>query len=220
MRALSSVDFPALVYPTIDIWAMSDLLPRLALGLPVLHRLFQFAFELRVALEDAPSVGLELGLAGPAGQDAGALLGEAGAPATESGEVVAIHRQLHLEGADLGVGVLGEDVQDEALPVDHVAAEHLLEIALLSRCELVVEHDHVDVKSGCQVGDLLGLARPDIGGGVDPGASHQFLIHRLGSGGVGEEGELLEAALGVDGASFRAARRRPGRPAVWRLRDR
>ena len=199
MRALSSVDFPALVYPTIDIWGISDFFLPFRWVSTVLHRLFQLAFQLRVALEDAPSVGLELGLARTAGKHTGTLLREAGAPTSKTREVVPVHRQLHLEGADFGVGVLGEYVEDEAFPVDDIASEELLEVALLRRCELVVEYDHVDVERVGEGGDLLGLTRADVGGGVDPGAAHQLLVHRLGSGGVGEQGELVQAALGVDG---------------------
>ena len=142
-------------------------------------RLLQLAFELRVALEDAPSIRLELRLAGTAGEHPGTLLREACSATSKAGEVVPVHRELHLERTNLGVGVLGEDVEDEAFPIDHVAAEELLEVALLSRCQLVVEHHHVDVESVGQGGDLLRLARADIGGGIDPRAAHQFLIHRF-----------------------------------------
>ena len=121
-------------------------------------------------------------------------------PATpKTGEVVPVHRQLHLEGADFGVRVLGENVEDQAFPVHYVASEQLLEVALLCGCELVVEHDDVDVESVGQDGYLLGFAGADVGGRFDPGATDQFLIDRIGAGSVGEQGELVQTALGVDG---------------------
>ena len=51
--------------------------------------------------------------------------------------------QLHLQPALARAGAAREDVEDQLRPVERLAADRLLEVALLRRRELVVEHDHV-----------------------------------------------------------------------------
>ena len=80
-----------------------------------------------------PPVGLDLRLTGPAGADAAAEALEVRPQTTHPREVVLQLRQLDLQLALSGVGVRGEDVEDDRRPVDHRHAERLLEVALLPR---------------------------------------------------------------------------------------
>ncbi len=96
-------------------------------------RLLELTLQLGDPGQDPAPIGLQLGLAGPShrGAHPGALLGEGGFLSPETGEVVAEQSELDLDGADLRGGVLGEDVEDQGLPVDDVDVEDLLEVALL-----------------------------------------------------------------------------------------
>ncbi len=78
--------------------------------------------------------------------DPGAESGEFDPLASETRKAVAVLGEFHLETTLVGVSVLSEDVEDQSDPVDDIALERLLEIALLSRREFVVEHDHVDIE--------------------------------------------------------------------------
>ena len=176
----------------------------LALGGAVLGDLAQLGLELVDAPLDAPAVDLELGLARAAGADPGAarghaaaLLGQGRAPPAEAGQPVAQQGQLDLGLALLAVGVLGEDVEDHRGAVDRGATEELLEVALLGRGELVVEHDGVAVGLERDLAQLLGLALADVGGRVGRGAALHEARDLVGAGGVDELRELVEAGLGV-----------------------
>src|SRR5207302_10860963 len=65
-----------------------------------------------------------------------------------AGKVVLELGQLDLELALGRVGVVGEDVEDHRGAIDHGHAERLLEVALLTRAELVVARDDVCVRRG------------------------------------------------------------------------
>ena len=179
---------------------------RLALGGAVLVDLAELGLELVDAPLDAAAVDLELRLAraagadlGAAGRGAAALLRERRALAADAGQPVAQQGQLHLRLALLAVGVLGEDVEDHRGAVDGRAPEELLEVALLGRGELVVEHHGVAVGLEGDLAQLLGLALADVGGRVGRGAALHEARHLVGAGGVDELRELVEAGLGVLG---------------------
>ena len=53
--------------------------------------------------------------------------------------------QLDLQHALLGVGVLGEYVQDQRNSIDDVTLERLMQIALLCWREFVVKHNNIDI---------------------------------------------------------------------------
>ena len=156
----------------------------------------ELSLELGNAGEDPATVRLELGLAGSAGADAGTETGHLSASPAEARKVIAEEGQLDLEGAFPARGVLGEDVEDESLAVDDVAFEDLLEVPLLSRAQVVVDDDDVDVEGGGRMGELGGFSRADEGRRVDLEAADELAAHRIGAGGVGEEGELGERSLG------------------------
>src|SRR5207248_2328099 len=127
-------------------------------------------------------VDLELGLARAAGADAAGLLAQLDAATAEPREPIAQLRQLHLHHAFLAASVLGEDVEDQRDAVDDIAAELLLEVALLRGRERVG-----------QSAQLVGLAGADVRGGVRGRAPLEHRLDRSGAGGVGQQPELGEA---------------------------
>src|SRR4051812_36007877 len=77
---------------------------------------------------------LELGLAGAPGADATGLPREGGAgPPPQAGQAVAQQGQLDLGLALEGVGILGEDVEDDGRATDRRSPEELLQVVLLGR---------------------------------------------------------------------------------------
>src|SRR5262249_26145207 len=137
----------------------------LALRVAVLGQTVELALELRDAGLDATTVDLELRLTRATVADetascttAGALLAELLAATAQARQPVPQLRELDLHHALLTPGVLGEDVEDQRDPVDHVDAEELLEVALLRRREFVVEHHEIDVELDRELLELLRLA--------------------------------------------------------------
>ena len=159
------------------------------------------------AADEPAAVGLELCLAGTAGADAGAapgrhrsgLLGERTARLAQAWEPIPQQRQLDL-GLALHAGcVLGEDVEDHRGAVDGRATEQLLEVELLGRRELVVEHDGVAVGEEGELLELLCLALADVGGRIGRPAPLHDAGDLVGPGGVDERAELVEPAFGLLG---------------------
>ena len=116
-----------------------------------------------------------------------------------AGQVVLELGQLDLELALGGVGVVGEDVEDDRGAVDHGHVERLLEVALLARLELVVAGH--DVRAGLldRLLELRELALAEVAVGIgrraplaqlprdgDAGGAQQLLelgeIRDLGTG--------------------------------------
>ena len=83
-----------------------------------------------------------------------------GPQAAHPREVVLELRELDLELALGGVGVVGEDVEDHRGAVDHGHAERLLEVALLARRQLVVDGDQVGVGRASPAFASASLPRP------------------------------------------------------------
>ena len=146
---------------------------------------------------DAPAVDLELRLTTTeAGADATALLGQVGVgAAAQAGQAIAQQRQLDLGLALQRVRVLGEDVEDHRGAVDGGAPEQLLQVELLGRAQLVVEHDGVGVDLEAQLAQLLGLALADEPRVVGVVALLHQAGHDVGAGRVDQRGQLVEAGL-------------------------
>jgi hypothetical protein len=70
---------------------------------------------------------------GPPGADAAAQSAEFGSATTKSGQSVPQLCELDLDHAFVAGGVLSENVQNQRDPVDDIALEDLLEVALLGR---------------------------------------------------------------------------------------
>ena len=151
--------------------------------------------------DDLP-VALELRLAGTAGVDATAeprhLLAEAGEPR---------HPVLHLRELDLELAlararVPREDVEDHGGAVDDARVEQLLEVLLLLRRELVVEHDEVGAAAGALERQLLRLALPHPRVRVGRAAMLGRAADDARAGGDHERRELVERVLGLEGVAL------------------
>jgi hypothetical protein len=133
--------------------------------------LAQLALERRDAIAGQAAVGLDLRLARAPGADArrrgrGAQALEVRPQPAHAREVVLQLRELDLQLALGAVGVVGEDVEDDGRAVDDRQAQLALQVALLTRRELVVDGDDVGVGRVGGGLDLLDLAGPQIGVGV------------------------------------------------------
>ena len=165
------------------------------------------AAQLGDPVADPAPVDLDLGLTGAAAADADAargattdLPGQRLTPPAQAREQVVQLGQLDLRLALPGAGVLGEDVEDQRGPVDHLDLELVLEVAQLAGRELAVA-DH-GVRAGglddvAQLGDLAGA---DVGGGVGAAAALDQAVEHHRPGGLGEPGQLGHRGLGLLGA--------------------
>ena len=70
-------------------------------------------------------------------------------------------RELDLELALEAAGALREDVEDEAVAIEHAAPDELLEIALLAGRERMIDQDDVRLSGNGGLAELLGLAAAD-----------------------------------------------------------
>ena len=167
--------------------------PGLALALPRAVDLLHAPLHMGDAAHDATPVGLQLGLPRTPGTDTPAQPAQLGALAPEPGKAVLEQGQLHLEHALPAGGMLGEDVEDDRNPVHHVALEQLLEVALLTGSEAVVEHHDVDIEQLRIARQVLRLARADEGGSMRRSSLQHHHAHRGRSGRIGQEPKLLQS---------------------------
>src|SRR5690606_19838663 len=104
--------------------------------------------HLRHLLADAAPVRLDLGLTGTAGGEAAALAaahlaGQRLTPAAQPRQHVLHLRERDLRLALPGLGVLGEDVEDQRRAVDDLDLDDVLEVDELAGAELTVADDGV-----------------------------------------------------------------------------
>ena len=154
--------------------------------------LTQVGLEPVHAADQPPPIHFELRLTRATGADPTGLLAQTAAAAPQAGQAVAEQRQLHLGLALGAAGVLGEDVEDHRRAVDGGAPEHLLEVSLLGRAQLLVEDDRVRIECAAQFGDLLGLAPPDEGGRLRRVPPLHHAPDDVGAGTVHQLGQLVE----------------------------
>ncbi len=168
-----------------------------ALGGHLAVDLLQVLLEFRDPLLDDPAVHLDLGFTHTAAGAHAATLPLQVRPHTgEPGQHVLIMSQFHLHLRIGSLGPLGENLQDQARPVDDVGAlDDLLDVALLGAGELVVEDDVLDLVLLAIGLDFLELARADVRGLVGP--VHPLHIHLVadGAGRLGQELELVQIFL-------------------------
>ena len=111
--------------------------------------------------------------------------------APKAGQAVAQQGQLDLEHALPAGGVLGEDVEDDGHPVNHVTLEEFLEVALLSGREAVVEHHHIHIEPIGVLSQRLRLARAYESSRMGRPALEHHRTHRRRPGRVGQQPEFV-----------------------------
>ncbi len=164
--------------------------------------LLDLALEAGDAVADQAAVGLELGLAGAAGADAGAEPFEVRPLTTQAGKDVLVLGELDLQEALTGAGVLGENVEDEGGTVNDFDVEGVLQVALLGGGQFVIEDDRGVRGFGLLGDDLLELALADVGGGVVAVEALDGLADNVSARGAGEEAELFEGGFSAPAAAI------------------
>jgi hypothetical protein len=109
-------------------------------------------------------------------------------------------RELDLEAALLGVGVLREDVEDKRRPVEHLYLEFSLEVALLGWLQLVVEDDRGVAQLLLSGDDLLYLALADIRRRLKVVEPLLSRADNLGAGCLRQKPELFQRGVGLPAA--------------------
>ena len=105
--------------------------------------------------------------------------------------------QLHLGAAFGGSGVLGKDVEDHRCTVDGRSAQDGLEVALLSRGEVVIEDDRVGVDGQADRPQFFGLPGSEEGGRIGRRAALDETLGDVGAGRVHQQGQFIQGGLGL-----------------------
>ena len=145
--------------------------------------MFADGFEFALAAVDAhvgePAVHFDLLLTHAAGR--AAARSAAGAAAFtvkvaphpgEPGQGVLHAGEFDLQAGLLGVGALGENIENDLLAVDHAEVGEFFPLALLGGREAVVDDDHIALMGAGEFGDFRGFA----------GAAEEFLMHFTAAG--------------------------------------
>jgi hypothetical protein len=110
-------------------------------------------------------------------------------------------RQLNLQFAFLGPGALGENIENQGSPVEHLAIEDQFQVAALGGRKLIIENNRIDVLLPAFARELVGFA------GANERSSHwriEFLDaipDDLTSRGRGQFMEFGEGILEVPGGA-------------------
>src|SRR5258708_38456948 len=121
-------------------------------------------------------------------------------------------RRFDLQPALVGTRVLGEDLEDHLCAVEHTNLELQLEVALLSRAQVVVADDQVECALELQLAQLVQLAHADEMGRGDPRAPLDVAADDVGAGGPREIGELAPLPAYPVGGGFREPQPAQGCP--------
>ena len=105
--------------------------------------------------------------AAAAAAGAAALAVEVAPHPREAGQGVLHAGEFDLQAGFLGVGALGENIENHLLAVDHAEVGEFFPLALLGGGEAVVDDDHVALMGAGEFDDFRGLA----------GAAEEFLVH-------------------------------------------
>src|ERR1039457_4447075 len=125
----------------------------------------QILLDFLDAAVDAAAIGFQLRLTGAARADAAARPGHLDAPAGQARQQIIQLREFHLQAALTRARAMGEDIQDELRAIDDAARKLLLQVALLSGRQVVVEDDQAGIRGLAQLRQLLHFALADEGGG-------------------------------------------------------
>ena len=171
---------------------------------PLLHLLDPVA--------DDPPVRLQLALAGSAGADAALGARQVGPQPRQARQLVLELGELDLEPALVGLGVQGEDVEDQPAAVDDLDLEQAPRAPSAGSGESsssATRRSKPVSLFACE--QLLGLALADVPVRVDVAAVLPLGADDLGAGRGRQVGELGQGVLGGP-ARRRRCRRRRGRP--------
>jgi hypothetical protein len=115
----------------------------------------------------------------------------------QPGQPVLVLGQLDLQRTLAGVGVLGEDIEDQRGAVEDLdpVAQRPLQLPLVTGGELVVEDDHVGGSLVRPLDQLLHLAQADEGGRVDALPPLHHLAQHIDPGRVGQLGQFGQRLL-------------------------
>ena len=167
--------------------------------------------EPRHALVDAAAVELDLGLTGASCADSvtaadppAGLPGHRFAPAAQAGKKVLELGKLNLGFAFTGLGVLGEDIEDQSGPVDNLSFGDIFKVSALVRRQLRINDDSVRIRLGDQVSKLSRFARTKIRGVIGLVAPLEHSPEHDGARCLCKGRELSQRHLGILD--------RPGRP--------
>ena len=189
-RALTGAD----AYVADQLFATLDpTVRRIALPLDLLETLLQI---LDLAGHE-PAIGLELRLARTAQADTAFLALEVGPAAHQAAADVLQLRELDFELALEAAGALREDIEDQAVAIQHALTRELLEVALLARGERVIDEDEIRFRLACHIAQLLRLAAAEEITRVGPLAAAGHGRHGARARRERELRELLEV-LRVD----------------------
>ncbi len=112
---------------------MPSIAAAVAIERSVLSYCLQVLFEtLYLALDDA-AVAFKLGLAGASGADAAAETLQVRPTPGQAGQEIFLLGELDLKSTFVGLGTLGEDIQNEGRAVYDLDLKRLLQVALLRR---------------------------------------------------------------------------------------
>ena len=141
------------------------------------------------------------------------LPGQRLAPAAQPRQHVLHLRQRDLRLALPGLGVLGEDVEDQRGPVDDLDLDDVLQAGAAGRGSAHRRRSRCRRRSPTTMSrSSRGLARADVGRRVGLVAPLDHAVEHHRAGGLGERGQLAQGVLRVLDACPRS-RRRPARRA-------
>ena len=107
-------------------------------------------------------------------------------------------RQLDLQLA-FGTGrAQGEDVEDQAVAIDHPALQGLLKVALLNGRQGVIEDDQLGIGGGDHGRHLIDLAFAGKGPGIGTVPSSTDFGNDLATGRFGQQTEFFKLVLDID----------------------
>jgi hypothetical protein len=104
-------------------------------------------------------------------------------------------RELHLELAVAALRPLGEDVQDQLRPIDHLQIGVLRDRARLRGRQVAIEDQGLGVELRGADQDVVELPSPHHQLRIDPLAKLEHRVDHLDAGGVRELAELSQAVL-------------------------